>query len=156
MRRLMSSATSRSTRATTCSAPTTNSTRRSWRRSASRPGSVAFRRTEAQRRFQAGHRARLFLFSYNGAMCRSIKTLFNFDPPATDQEIYAASLQFVRKLSGFNAPSRANEAAFNQAIDEVFEVARRLIDSLETTAPAKNREEEAAKARARSAARYAP
>ena len=89
-------------------------------------------------------------------MCRNIKTLFNFDPPATDAEIQAAALQFVRKLSGFNAPSRANEAAFNQAIDEVFEVARRLIDSLETTAPAKNREEEAAKARARSAARYAP
>jgi hypothetical protein len=89
-------------------------------------------------------------------MCRNIRTLFNFDPPATDAEIQAAALQFVRKLSGFNAPSRANEAAFNQAIDEVFEVARRLIDSLETTAPAKNREEEAAKARARSAARYAP
>jgi hypothetical protein len=87
-------------------------------------------------------------------MCRNIKTLFNFDPPATDAEIQAASLQFVRKLSGFNAPSRANEAAFNRAIDEVFEVARRLIDSLETTAPAKNREEEAAKARARSAARF--
>jgi hypothetical protein len=89
-------------------------------------------------------------------MCRNIRTLFNFDPPATDAEIQAAALQFVRKLSGFNAPSRANEAAFNQAIDEVFEVARRLIDSLETTAPAKNREEEAAKARARSAARYPP
>jgi hypothetical protein len=87
-------------------------------------------------------------------MCRNIKTLFNFDPPATDQEIRAASLQFVRKLSGFNAPSRANEAAFNQAIDEVFEVARRLIDSLETTAPTKNREEEAAKAKARNAERY--
>ncbi len=87
-------------------------------------------------------------------MCRNIKTLFNFDPPATDQEIRAASLQFVRKLSGFNAPSRANEAAFNQAIDEVFEVARRLIDSLETTAPTKNREEEAAKAKARIAERY--
>jgi hypothetical protein len=91
---------------------------------------------------------------YNSPMCRNIKTLFNFDPPATDQEIRAASLQFVRKLSGFNAPSRANEAAFNQAIDEVFEVARRLIDSLETTAPTKNREEEAAKAKARNAERY--
>ncbi len=88
-------------------------------------------------------------------MCRNIKTLFNFDPPATDEEIQAASLQFVRKLSGFNAPSRTNEAAFNRAIDEVFEVARRLIDSLETTAPAKNREEEAAKARARAAERFA-
>jgi hypothetical protein len=88
-------------------------------------------------------------------MCRNIKTLFNFDPPATDEEIQAAALQFVRKISGFNAPSRANEAAFNRAIDEVFEVARRLIDSLETTAPAKNREEEAAKARARAAERFA-
>ena len=88
-------------------------------------------------------------------MCRNIKTLFNFDPPATDEEIRAASLQFVRKLSGFNAPSRANEAAFNVAIDEVAEVARRLIDSLETAAPPKNREEEAAKARARAAERFA-
>jgi hypothetical protein len=87
-------------------------------------------------------------------MCRNIRTLFNFEPPATDQEIRAASLQFVRKLSGFNAPSRANEAAFNQAIDEVFAVARRRIDSLETTAPPKNREEEAAKAKARAAQRY--
>ena len=86
-------------------------------------------------------------------MCRNIKTLFNFDPPATDEEIRAASLQFVRKLSGFNAPSRANEAAFNQAIDECFDVARRLIDSLETTAPPKNREEEAGKARLRAAER---
>ena len=88
-------------------------------------------------------------------MCRNIKTLFNFDPPATDDEIRAASLQFVRKLSGFNAPSRANEAAFNAAIDEVFAVARRLIDSLETNAPPKNRDEEAAKARARAAERFA-
>ena len=92
--------------------------------------------------------------AYNGRMCRNIKTLFNFDPPATDEEIRAASLQFVRKLSGFNAPSRANEAAFNRAIEEVFDVARRLMDSLETTAPPKNREEEAAKARARAAVRY--
>jgi hypothetical protein len=88
-------------------------------------------------------------------MCRNIKTLFNFDPPATDEEIRAASLQFVRKLSGFNAPSRANEAAFNAAIEEVFAVARNMIDSLATTAPPKNREEEAAKARARAAERYA-
>ena len=87
-------------------------------------------------------------------MCRNIKTLFNFDPPATDEEIRGASLQFVRKLSGFNAPSRANEAAFNQAIDEVFDIARRLIDSLETAAPPKNRDEEAAKARARAAERF--
>ncbi len=89
-------------------------------------------------------------------MCRNIKTLFNFDPPATDEEIRAASLQFVRKLSGFNAPSRANEKAFNAAIDEVAGIARRLIDSLETTAPAKNRDEEAARARARAAVRFAP
>jgi hypothetical protein len=87
-------------------------------------------------------------------MCRNIKTLFNFDPPATDEEIRAASLQFVRKLSGFNAPSRANEDAFNLAIEEVAAVARRLIDSLETSAPAKNRDEEAAKARARAAERF--
>jgi hypothetical protein len=87
-------------------------------------------------------------------MCRNIRTLFNFDPPATDEEIRAASLQFVRKLSGFNAPSRANEAAFDQAIDGVFAVARRLIDSLETTAPPKNREDEAVKARARAAERF--
>jgi hypothetical protein len=87
-------------------------------------------------------------------MCRNIKTLFNFDPPATDAEIRAASLQFVRKLSGFNAPSKANELAFNEAIEEVAAVARRLIDSLTTVAPPKNREEVAAAARARSAARF--
>ena len=87
-------------------------------------------------------------------MCRNIKTLFNFDPPATDEEIRAASLQFVRKLSGFNAPSKANERAFNTAIEEVAKVARRLIDDLETTASPKNREEEALKAKARAAERY--
>ena len=87
-------------------------------------------------------------------MCRNIKTLFNFDPPATDEEIRAASLQFVRKLSGFNAPSRANEDVFNRAIEEVAGVARRLIDSLETHAPPKNRDEEAARARARAAERF--
>jgi hypothetical protein len=89
-------------------------------------------------------------------MCRNIKTLFNFDPPATDEEIRAASLQFVRKLSGFNAPSKANEREFNKAIDDVAKVARRLIDSLDTTAPPKNREEEAAKAKARAADRFGP
>jgi hypothetical protein len=88
-------------------------------------------------------------------MCRNIKTLFNFDPPATDEEIRAASLQFVRKLSGFNAPSKANEAAFNEAIEEVAAVARRLIDSLTTAAVPKSREDEAAKARARAAVRFA-
>ena len=88
-------------------------------------------------------------------MCRNIKTLFNFDPPATDEEIRAASLQFVRKLSGFNAPSKANEAAFDRAIDEVADVARRLIDSLRTTAPPKNREEVAAEKKAKAALRFA-
>jgi hypothetical protein len=87
-------------------------------------------------------------------MCRNIRTLFNFDPPATDEEIRAASLQFVRKLSGFNAPSKANEGVFNDAIEEVAAVARRLIDSLETAAPPKNREAEAAKARLRAAERF--
>jgi len=87
-------------------------------------------------------------------MCRSIRTLFNFEPPATDAEIRAASIQFVRKLSGFTAPSRANEAAFTQAVDEVAVVARRLMDSLVTTADPKNRDVEAARAKARSAARY--
>lgn len=89
-------------------------------------------------------------------MCRNIKTLFNFDPPATDEEVRAASLQFVRKLSGFTAPSKANEAVFNRAIDEVADVARRLIDSLETQAAPKNREEEAQKAKARAAERFGP
>jgi hypothetical protein len=87
-------------------------------------------------------------------MCRNIKTLFNFDPPATDEEIRAASIQFVRKLSGFTAPSKANEAAFDLAIDEVAVVARRLIDSLTTSTTPKNREEVAAIARARSAERF--
>ena len=87
-------------------------------------------------------------------MCRNIKTLFNFDPPVTDEEIRAASLQFVRKISGFNKPSKANEAAFLTAIDEVASISTRLLRSLETTAPAKNREEEAAKARARAAERF--
>ncbi|HEY7944445.1 MAG TPA: DUF2277 domain-containing protein [Casimicrobiaceae bacterium] len=87
-------------------------------------------------------------------MCRNIKTLFNFDPPATDEEIRAASLQFVRKLSGFTRPSKANEAAFELAIDEVANVARRLIDSLTTTAQPRDREEAAAQARARSAERF--
>jgi len=87
-------------------------------------------------------------------MCRNIKTLFNFDPPATDDEVRAACLQFVRKLSGFTAPSKVNEKAFNKAIDDTFKIARRLVDDLETNAPPKNREEEAAKAKARAAERY--
>lgn len=87
-------------------------------------------------------------------MCRNIKTLFNFDPPVTDEEVRAASLQFVRKISGFNKPSQANEKAFYQAIDEVAEVSTRLLRSLETSAPPKNREEEAAKAKARAAERF--
>ena len=87
-------------------------------------------------------------------MCRNIRTLFNFDPPATDEEIRAASLQFVRKLSGFTAPSKANEAAFTDAVEEVFNVARRLIDRLETSASPRNREDEAMKARQRAAERF--
>jgi hypothetical protein len=87
-------------------------------------------------------------------MCRNIKTLFNFDPPATDEEIRAASLQFVRKLSGFTAPSKANEEAFDLAIDETAAVARKLIDSLVTNAAPKDRDEEAAKAKARAAVRF--
>lgn len=87
-------------------------------------------------------------------MCRNIKTLFNFDPPATDAEIEASALQFVRKLSGFTHPSKANEAAFERAIEDVAKIARRLIDSLETNAPPRDREVEAAKARARAALRY--
>ena len=88
-------------------------------------------------------------------MCRNIRTLFNFEPPASDEEVRAASLQFVRKLSGFTAPSKANEEAFYEAIDQVFVAARRLIDNLTTTAAPKNREDEAIKARARAAERYA-
>jgi hypothetical protein len=87
-------------------------------------------------------------------MCRSIKTLFNFQPPATDEEIRAAALQFVRKLSGFTSPSRANEAAFNRAVDGVAEVARRLVDSLVTLAPVRDRRVEAARAKARAAERF--
>ena len=87
-------------------------------------------------------------------MCRNIKTLFNFEPPATDEEIEAASLQFVRKLSGFNKPSKANEAAFNKAIEQVAKAARTLIDSLETTAQPRDRDVEAEKARARAAERF--
>jgi hypothetical protein len=87
-------------------------------------------------------------------VCRNIKTLFNFEPPVTDPEIRAASLQFVRKLSGFNKPSKANEAAFLAAIDEIATVSRSLLNSLETNAPPRSREEEAAKARARAAQRF--
>lgn len=87
-------------------------------------------------------------------MCRNIKTLFNFDPPATDEEIRAASLQFVRKLSGFTKPSKANEDAFERAVDDTARVARQLVDSLVTTAPARDREVEAAKARERNARRF--
>jgi hypothetical protein len=87
-------------------------------------------------------------------MCRNIRTLFNFDPPVTEEEIRAASLQFVRKISGLNKPSKANEGAFQAAVEEVAAISARLLDSLETTAPPKNREEEAAKARARAAVRF--
>jgi hypothetical protein len=88
-------------------------------------------------------------------MCRNIRTLFNFEPPATEQEIRASALQFVRKLSGFAQPSRTNEAAFNLAVEEVADTARRLLVSLETASPAKNREAEAMKARARARERFA-
>jgi len=87
-------------------------------------------------------------------MCRNIKALFNFDPPVTAEEVRAASLQFVRKISGFNKPSKANEAAFLSAVDEVAAVSTRLLRSLETTASPRNREEEAAKAKARASARF--
>ena len=87
-------------------------------------------------------------------MCRNIRTLFNFEPPVTDEEIRAASLQFVRKLSGFNKPSKANEAAFLAAIDQVAAVSRNLLGALETNAPPRSREDEAAKARARAAQRF--
>lgn len=87
-------------------------------------------------------------------MCRNIKTLFNFDPPATDEEIRSASLQFVRKLSGFNKPSLANQRAFDRAVDDVAAIARRLIDSLVTQAPPRDREEVAAKARADAIKRF--
>ena len=87
-------------------------------------------------------------------MCRNIKTLFNFDPPATDEEIRAASLQFVRKLSGFNSPSKANEAAFDRAIEDIAATAHALIDSLVTTADPRDREVEAARAKAKAAARF--
>jgi hypothetical protein len=88
-------------------------------------------------------------------MCRNIRTLFNFAPPASDEEIRASALQFVRKLSGFTVPSKANDAAFARAVDEVSSAAHRLLDSLETTAAPKNREIEAARARERAKARYA-
>ena len=88
-------------------------------------------------------------------MCRNIRTLFNFEPPATEEEIRASALQFVRKLSGFTNPSQANAAAFNRAVDEISEAARRLIESLETTTPPRDRDIEAARARARARTRFA-
>ena len=87
-------------------------------------------------------------------MCRNIRTLFNFDPPVTPEEVRAASLQFVRKITGFNKPSKANEEAFQAAIEEIAKVSGRLIHSLETTAPPKNREEETSRAKARAAVRF--
>jgi hypothetical protein len=99
--------------------------------------------------FQSG-----FWLNLGGPMCRNIRTLFNFDPPATDEEVRDASLQFVRKLSGFTNPSKANQEAFDRAVEGVAEVARELLGSLVTTAEPKDRETEAARARARSAARF--
>ena len=87
-------------------------------------------------------------------MCRNIKTLFNFDPPVTEEEVRAASLQFVRKISGFTKPSKANEAAFNAVVEEIAKVSGHYLTNLETSAPPKNREEEAAKAKARAAQRF--
>ena len=87
-------------------------------------------------------------------MCRNIRTLYNFDPPVTPEEVHAASLQFVRKITGFNKPSKSNEAPFNAAIEEIAAVSTRLLHALETSAPPKNREEEAAKAKARAAERF--
>jgi hypothetical protein len=87
-------------------------------------------------------------------MCRNIKTLFNFDPPVTEEEVRAASLQFVRKISGLNKPSKPNEAVFQAAVDEIAGISTRLLDSLQTTAPPKNREEESLKAKARAAQRF--
>lgn len=89
-----------------------------------------------------------------GAMCRNIKTLFNFEPPATDEEVRAASLQFVRKLSGFTKPSQINQEVFDTAVDDVAQIARRLIDRLVTSAPSRDRAEVAERARARAAERF--
>lgn len=89
-------------------------------------------------------------------MCRNIKTLFNFEPPATEEEVHAASVQFVRKLSGFHRPSQSNAAAFDRAVEDVASAARRLLDALVTHAPPRNRLEEAAKARARAEKRFGP
>ena len=88
-------------------------------------------------------------------MCRNIKTLFNFDPPVTDEEVHAAALQFVRKVTGFNKPSKANEAAFQAAVDEIARISRDLLHGLQTSAPPRDRQEEAAKARARAVRRFA-
>jgi hypothetical protein len=88
------------------------------------------------------------------SMCRNIKTLFNFDPPVTEDEVKAASIQFVRKISGFTKPSKANEAAFSAAVEEIAEISSRLLHAMETTAPPKNREAEAARAKARAAERF--
>ena len=101
-----------------------------------------------------GKNACATLCYFEGRVCRNIRNLFNFDPPVTEQEIHAASLQFVRKISGFTKPSKANEAAFAKAVDEVAAVSARFLGSIETTAPPKNREQEAAKAKARAAERY--
>src|SRR5215203_5591850 len=111
-------------------------------------------RTDIARRILFANDGSGRTFGDNCVMCRNIKTLFNFDPPATDEEIRAACLQFVRKLSGFTNPSRENTAPFERAIDDTFRVARRLVDSLSTTAPPRDRLVEAAKARARAAKRF--
>ena len=110
--------------------------------------------SDAGRQEQQENSHRAWRGYYSSYMCRNIRPLFNFDPPVTDDEVRAASLQFVRKISGFTKPSKANEEAFDRAIDEVAAAARRLMDSLVTTAPARDREIEAAKAKARSLERF--
>ena len=114
----------------------------------------ASRLSESRLMFFVGAGLRVFNILRSQRMCRNIKILFNFDPPVTAEEIRAASLQFVRKISGFNKPSKANEASFMAAVDEIAGISTRLLRSLETNAPSRNREEETAKARARAAERF--
>ena len=120
------------------------------------PFSQALRRLAMRKYFKGGSPSGRLAdrAARSHSMCRNIKTLFNFDPPVTDEEVRAASLQFVRKITGFNQPSKANEAAFVAAVDEIAGISARLLHSLDTTVPPKNREEEAAKAKARAAERF--
>src|SRR5262245_52341290 len=132
--------------------------RTSWKYASRNPtwfldrGRRILRRTICSSQFAI--RSQLVAGNWKLIMCRNIKPLFNFEPPATDDEVRASALQFVRKVSGYNKPSKLNEDAFNSAVDEVTEAARRLIESLVTTSPPRDREEVAAKARERAALRY--